>query len=208
MFLIYGTRSARIKKYTDNHSRCESCKNFDLDVEVYRSYYHVYYIPFVPIGEKTAFIRCNHCGEPGQSGSLLQHYEKSARTPFYLFTIPILILMFIATMVYANFNQQKEKVLLVANPLVGDVYGMRKEDNNNVSYFFLRVSGINGDTVIFQHSNLEYGQFVSGFNEEDFFVKDDEFYFLKPALKQMLEKDNINSVYRNYDGYQGFNRIK
>lgn len=208
MFLIYGTKKARIKKYTDNHNACESCKKFDLGVKVYRNYYHLYFVPFIPIGDKTAYIRCNNCGEPSQSGSLLQQYEKKAKTPFYLFSIPILLVSFFGFLMIVYANTQKEKAVFVASPVVGDVYRMRSEENDKTTYYFLRVNGINGDTVICLHSNLEYQKFTSVFYEEDYFVKNDELLILKSGLKQMLENGEIDAVNRSYGEYEGFDRIK
>ena len=72
----------------------------------------------------------------------------------------------------------------------------------------MRLVRISGDTVVAYHNNLEYNGFISRLNDSDFFVKDEELYFLKPELKQMLEKMEINSIDRNYGEYEGFNRIK
>ena len=102
----------------------------------------------------------------------------------------------------------KEKEKFVENPKVGDVYTMRKDENTLTTYYFLKIAGIHGDTVIVYHNNLEYCRFISKLNEDDCFVKDDEIFFLKSDLKQMLIKMEINAVDRNYGEYEGFNRIK
>ena len=208
MFVIYGRRTARIKKYTENQQACQSCKTFDLDIKVYRDYYHLFFIPVFPVGDKTVKIRCNNCGEPMRLETIQKHYESISRTPFYLFTFPILFAGLIIILVNANLNTQKEKALFVDNPKVGDVYRIRKDENNKTTYYFLRLVRISGDTVVAYHNNLEYNGFISKLNDDDFFVKDEELYFLKPELKQMLEKMEINSVDRNYGDYEGFNRIK
>ena len=208
MFVIYGRRTARIKKYTDNQQACQSCKAFDLDIKVYRDYYHLFFIPVFPAGDKTVKIRCNNCGEPMRLKTIQRHYESISKTPFYLFTFPILFAGLIIILVNANLNAQKEKALFVDNPNVGDVYRIRKDENNKTTYYFLRLVRISGDTVVAYHNNLEYSGFISKLNDDDFFVKDEELYFLKPELKQMLEKMEINSVDRNYGDYEGFNRIK
>jgi zinc-ribbon family len=208
MFVIYGRRTARIKKYTYNHQACQSCKTFDLDIKVYRDYYHLFFIPVFPVGDKTVKIRCNNCGEPMWLETIQKHHESISRTPFYLFTIPILFAGLAIILVNANINSQKEKKIFVNNPKVGDVYRIRKDENNKTTYYFLRLIRISGDTVVAYHNNFEYAGFISKLNEDDFFVKNEELYFLKPELKQMLEKMEINSVDRNYGDYEGFNRIK
>ena len=208
MLLIYGRRTAIIKKCTDSQQACNSCKAFDLDVKVYRDYYHLFFLPFFPIGEKTVKIHCNNCKQPIRLDTMQKHYESISRTPFYLYTGPILFSGLILILIDANLNTQKEKVKFVENSKVGDVYRIRKDTNNSTTYYFLRVVNINADTVSVYHNNLEYNGFISKLNEDDYFVKNEELFFLKSDLKQMLKKMEINSVDRDYGEYEGFNRIK
>ena len=208
MFVIYGRRTARIKKYTDSQQACNNCKAFDLDVKVYRDYYHLFFIPFFPVGDKIVKIHCNSCGQPMRLDTMRNHYESISRTPFYLYAGPILVAGLILILVNANLNTQKEKAKFVENPKVGDVYRIRKDTNNSTTYYFLRVVNIIGDTVSVYHNNLEYSGFISKLNADDYFVKDEELFFLKSDLKQMLDKMEINSVDRDYGEYEGFNRIE
>jgi zinc-ribbon family len=208
MLVIYGRRKARIKKFTDNQHNCRSCNSFDLNVKVYRDYYHFFFLPFLPIGSKTTKIHCNNCGEPFRVDSIQKQYESAARTPFYLYAGPILFAGLILFVIIANLNDQKEKEKFVANPKVGDVYRIRKDENNSTTYYFLRISQINGDSVFAYHSDLTYYGFITKLNDEDYFVKEDELAFTKKELKVMLDKDEINSVERNYGDNEGFNRIK
>jgi hypothetical protein len=208
MLLIYGRRSMRIKKYTDNQQCCKNCKTFEFDVKVYRSYFHIYYIPVLPFGNKTVEIRCKSCGEPLRDYVIQKHYVDIAKTPFYLYSLVILIAGLFAFIISKNLITQKEKARFVNDPKVGDVYGIRKDENNSTTYYFLRASQINGDTVLVYHSNLEYSRFVSRFNENDFFVKDEELIYTKKELKAMLDKGEINSIERDYGGSEGFNRMK
>lgn len=208
MFVIYGRRTARIKKYTDNQQACQSCKSFDLAVKVYKDYYHLFFIPVFPVGFKTVKIRCNSCGEPMRLETIQKHYEKITKTPFYLFALPILFAGLIIIAVNANINTQKQKRKFVDNPKVGDVYRIRKDENNSTTYYFLRLASINGDTVVAYHNNLEYHGFISKLNDDDYFVKNEKIYFTKTELKQMLDRMEINSIDRDYGDYEGFNRIK
>ena len=208
MLLIYGRRTLRIKRYTENQQSCKSCGSFDLDIKVYRDYYHLFFIPFFPVGYKSVKMRCKTCGEPMRVDSIQKHYEELTRTPFYLFAGIILCSILILLLVNSNLNSQKEKIKFVDNPKVGDVYGIRKNENNSTTHYFLRLSQISGDTVFAYHNNLEYHSYISRLNEDDFFVKDDELVFTKKELKRMLESEIINSVEREYGDYEGFDRIK
>ena len=208
MFVIYGRRSIRIKKYTDNRHYCKSCNSFDLNVKVYKEYFHIFFIPFFPIGDQKVKIYCNNCGEPFRVDEIQKHYESITRTPIYLYSGLILITGLILLLVNANIRTQKEKAKFVDNPMVGDVYQIRKDDKNATSYYFLRVSQINGDTVFAYHNNLVYSGFISQLNSDDFFVKEEQLVFTKKELKEMLDTAEINSVERNYGNDEGFNRIK
>jgi hypothetical protein len=53
-----------------------------------------------------------------------------------------------------------------------------------------------------------YNGFVSQFNDDDFFVSEEELSFTKKELQEMLNKDVINGIDRAYGSYSGFNRIK
>lgn len=208
MFLIYGKRTARIKKYSGDHENCRNCKSFDLDIRVYKDYFHIFFLPIFAFGSKTVKIRCNNCGERLWVNEIQKHYEDITKTPFYLYAGIILFSGLILLFVNVNLNTQKEKAKFVGNPKVGDVYTIRKETNNTSTYYFLRLSKISGDTVFAFHNNLEYNGFISKLNDDDFFVKDDELFFLKKELKQMLDKNEINSVEREYGDYEGFNRTR
>jgi hypothetical protein len=49
---------------------------------------------------------------------------------------------------------------------------------------------------------------VNKLDQSDFFVQTDTMFFLRTELKNMLERDEINSVERNYGRDQGYNRIR
>lgn len=204
MFIIYGRKKARIKQFTNTRDSCKSCRSFDLNVKVYKDYYHVFFIPFFPVGEKTFDIRCNNCGEPNRDTSLQNHYAQITRPPFYLFSGLILVVALLGSLFLYIESNRNERVKFVAAPQVGDVYGIRKDGN----HYFLRLSHIMGDTVLVYHSNLLYTRFVSQMQKDDYFVKDDEWIYTKKELNEMMEKDEIIAVERGYSDDEGFNRIR
>lgn len=204
MFIIYGRKQATIKKFTHTQDSCKSCKSFDLSVKVYKGYAHVFFIPFFPFGVKTTVMRCKSCGEPNRDVSLQNHYEQNAKTPFYLFSGLILVAALIGWMVLLNISTQKEKAKFVAAPKVGDVYTIHQD----TVYYFLRLSHIKEDTVFAYPSYLAYNGFVSKMQNDDYFNKDEELFFTKKDLKEMLDKAEIHSVDREYSDDEGFNKIK
>src|SRR5688572_12735660 len=109
MLILHGRRTARIKRYTDNQHSCRSCGVFDLDVRVYRDFYHLFFIPLFPVGGKSVKIKCKNCGEPMRLDPLQKHYENLSKTPIYLYAIPILVAGLFAIGLIGNLNTQKQK---------------------------------------------------------------------------------------------------
>jgi hypothetical protein len=202
----YGTATGKIKSYTEHVQPCKSCRAFDMKIEVFQDYYHFIFIPFVAQPGKTAKIRCNNCGEPLLTRSVLEEYENKTRTPFYLFSGLILIAAIIAVVLLADMSTQKEKAKMVANPKVGDVYTIIKPASRY--YYFYKLSKIKGDTVLVWQNNYLYFNTVNGLEiKDDFFNTDEEIILTKKILQQMLDNDEINAVDRNYDDSKGFNRV-
>lgn len=207
MHLIYGKRVAKIKTFTDNSNNCTSCKAFDLRVKVFREYYHLFFIPFVAFGDKRADIRCNQCTEPIRTEALKKEHEKNTRTPFYMYSLAILVVGLIASLVIVSITTQIQTRTYVVNPKAGDVYLIYNQKDILATYSFLRVAKVNGDTIVAYHNNLRYLNSVDKFSEEDYFVNDEEMYFTKAELKQMFEKDELTVAKRNYGNEEGFNRV-
>jgi hypothetical protein len=208
MFIIYGARTARIKNYVDNSHCCKICGVFDLTIKVYRKYYHVFFIPVIPIEEKTSTIRCNNCGEPLRSDKIQRHYENISKTPIYLYTMPILFALPFVIGIMANINSRRENKEFIEKPQLGDVYTIRKSENDSIKYYFLRITDIHGDTIVANQNSIKYSNFVSKLDSSDYFIRNEKLIFTKRDLKQMLDKEEINSVDRNYGDVEGFNRVK
>lgn len=208
MLFLFGIRVARIGNYIDNDQVCYPCKAFEREIKVYRSYFHFCFIPVFPVGRKQIEIRCKNCGDETRVESLVKQYETSTKTPFYLYSAVILFVGIAAFWFYWNKNTQKQKMVFVENPAVGDVYTITEEIKNGTNYSFLRIAGIKGDSVMTLHSDLQYSGFVSHLAEDDYFVKEDTVVYRRKELKEMLEKDEIYSIDRNYGDGGSFNRIR
>jgi hypothetical protein len=199
----------RIKHYTDHQHRCTSCQSFDLNVLVFKEYFHVFFIPFFPAGVKSSSMYCSNCATPVRIDSLQKQYEEKTRIPFYLYTGLILIGCLVLWGFVANTNAQKQTKAFVKQPQAGDVYQMTQESNDSTGYYFLRVSRINGDTVFAWHNTLVYyGRAVYELRSDDHFTQEEELIFTKQELMKLLDKDELNTVYRNYGSKEGFDRVR
>lgn len=208
MFIFYGRKTARIKKFTDNQQYCPSCKAFDLGIEIYRDYYHLYFIPLVALGDKTAKIRCKSCGEPLRSEMREKEYVNSCRTPFYLYSIPILILIIILLIFLNDYYNKDRTRKYVESPQINDVYSIKSDANKFDSYYFTKIIDIKSDSILMLHSKFEYLYLQDDFSDKDYFVKDDTLLFTRKEVKKMLDSSEINVVNRDYSESTGFNRIQ
>ena len=175
---------------------------------MYLPYFHLCFIPVFPIGKKYFEVRCLNCGDDTRSENLVKKYEKLVKTPIYLFSALILAMCIAAYWFYWNSNNQRNNAEYVANPKSGDVYTVSEHGTGGTTYFFLRLTEINGDTVMAIHSSLEYNYFVNTMTGDDHFVKDDTTLYARKELKRMLENGEIYMVRRNYGKGSGFNQIR
>jgi hypothetical protein len=172
---------------------------------VLKKYFHIFYIPFFPYGKKITLITCNSCGNNVQNEELQRHYEQLAKPSLKYYAGLLILAALILAIVFAGISGKKDEARYLAAPQVGDVYTIKSQANN---YYFLRLSEMKGDSLFAYHSNLEYNRYVTKFNKDDFFVKDEVYGFTKNGLKAMKDSGELISVSRNYSDYKGFNRIK
>lgn len=208
MFVIQGIRKARIKKKSE-HARqaCENCGSRDFTIKVYRNYFHLFFIPVFPYGNKTAEIYCRGCNQNIQN-NLRKHYENTSQTPLYLYAGIILLSVLIILFVKWKLDINKENAILAENPKTGDVYLIREESILKKTYYFLKISRIHGDTIFTYHNNKTYSHFTGKLDESDYFLKNEELIFTKEEIKIMTKNSEICSVIRNYEENTGFNRLK
>ena len=207
MLFLRGTRTIRIKTWQDHAHQCDACKDFNLSVGIYMQYFHVFFIPFAAFGVKSTKIYCASCGQPVRIGSVSQEYEKRTKTPFYLYSGTILVGLFVVAGFALSAFSAYQRHQYIDHPQVGDVYIVKRELPASTTWYFLRIAKIHGDTAATYHSNLEYNDFVSDFNGDDYFVSGEESDYPTALLKTMYQKGIIVTIFRDYED-TGFGRIK
>lgn len=59
--IFFGRKATKIGELNISHAKCPHCENTDTQhVTVFGKYFHIYWIPFFPIG-KEAVAECTHC---------------------------------------------------------------------------------------------------------------------------------------------------
>lgn len=205
MLLIYGRKKAKIKTHYDNTGRCTTCSAHDLKFEVYREYFHIFWIPFFPLGPKDTIVTCTKCGHGNNSSDRLDNYQATTNTPIYLFSGLLLVACLIIWITINTQNVSKQKSAFVASPQVGDIYCMRSEENSSM-YYYLRVARMNTDSIFLYPNTYEYSRPVSILDKKDHFISF-ELYYDQAELNQLLNQGEINSVKREYNESSGYNRI-
>lgn len=208
MFFIYGKKKGKIKTYQEHQHKCSYCGAYNMSACVYEEYFHIFFIPFFPIGNKNTSIHCNECNMPFRQYVLEQEYEKKGKAPFYYYSLSIVFIGLIMLGIWYHFKSREETNIAIANPANGDVYLINIHENDKAGYYFLRVIDVAGDTVFCHHNMGIYGRYLSEMQADDYFQSDDTLRYSKATIKSMLEKEEIVSVERGYDKTSGFNNIK
>lgn len=97
---IRGVRTTAVKKYNDQQHQCSNCGHFDLVVKIYMDHYHILFIPLAPISEKSTTMKCRNCNTIIRKYNLEKYYESITKTPFYLYTIPIILGIIVMFFIY------------------------------------------------------------------------------------------------------------
>jgi len=208
MLFIFGIRNVRIGRFKDHDHICYPCKAYDREIQVFRSYFHFCLVPVIPVGARKFEIRCCNCGDETMSENIIREFDKKAKTPLYFYSAWPLLAGIVLFWFYWNKHNQKYKMDLVASPAKGDVYTIKQRKNDETTYYFLKIAAIRGDSVFAIQNHFDYGDFVNSLAQDDYFIKDDTITYKRKYLVEMLEKDEIFSIDRDYSESDGFNRIR
>lgn len=125
-----------------------------------------------------------------------------------MYSLAILVVGVVAFFVLLGLVTTLQTKSYIANPQTGDVY-LAHEKKGLKAYYYLRVMGVYGDTVIAFRNHVRYVS-INGapdkFSDEDYFVEDHLHYYTIAELKQMLADDEITVAKRYYGDETGFNR--
>lgn len=96
MIILWGRKTKILETYEDDDSICDNCNTNSITYFVYQDYYHIFFIPLFPI-LKYGGLYCRNCEKShiNTISSKLSEYEKLTRTPIYMYSFPIIILIII-----------------------------------------------------------------------------------------------------------------
>ncbi len=195
MIFFYGTRSAKIKKYDDAHLKCENCGEYKSRFTVHQRYAHLFWIPFFPVSRKHIYGECTNCGQELYDEKA-NNYLSMTRTPWYLFFGLIVFVGFFVFAGFQNHSNQKKKAEYIANPVAGDIYTIKYDEDGKSVYFFMKVDAVEQDSVIVLFNGYEYYKFPSKMVEEDYFDEEEYYMYSKEQLTEFLSDGTIRAVKR------------
>jgi len=195
MLFVYGTKRKKIKQYDDFLVGCEDCLNLGVRYIIYQEYFHIFFIPIRPFPIKTVKSYCLKCGSYNEKKA--NYYISKTRSPVYLYSAPILFLLFILMIILAVFISNNQEKNYINNPEKGDVYCIKNNNNDSTTYYFLKVNSINGDTLELYHSLYSYYNYPIHMDRSDSFISCESLKTLKSEIKKKYNEDIIMSVQRN-----------
>src|SRR5215831_2017575 len=166
--VIYGWRGKVISVGQDlAEVGCDGCGQKTLRPVVVQRYFHVFWIPVIPIGKKVVF-ECTHCKKTLQANqgtatlaSIADQAKAAAKTPLhnYLGLAAIVVLVGIAG-IGSRIESSNTKAW-VGSPAVGDFYVLDaskvlREADKNFKYVVARVHKVTSEGVEIQFGTYGY----------------------------------------------------
>lgn len=103
MIFLWGKNTKTLEIYEDIDSACEECGAKTLFYIVYQDYYHIFGLPVFPL-LKYGGIYCDSCENSKVNiiSTKLSEYEKKTRTPIYMYSFTIVLLVIIIEMFFKS----------------------------------------------------------------------------------------------------------
>ena len=190
MLFFFGTKGKGLDSFPID-STCDNCNQSLQRVHVFQKYFHIFWIPTIPIGKQTVLV-CMHCKKAihekemsPQQRHLSVPKRSAAGTPAYMFTGLVLIACLIGWGKYSLSQERANTRTLIASPAVNDLAIIKLKNKN---YVIFKLVSIENNKIKFQVGNYTYKNYFGvkteidkkGFNEKD--------YFNKEILEMPIEK--------------------
>lgn len=200
--IIYGTKAVHLKSAQPRSMVCAHCGQTDTTVlSAYSKHAHIFWIPIFPVG-RVGLSQCTHCKQTleykNMSRDLQLAYnnlQAETRVPIWQFVGLGLIAMLITFGVYSSGQDEKNRLAYVANPMAGDIYKYKTDDNN---YSTLKIVSVSSDSIFVSPNKYQTDK-MSGIYKLD---KDENYpaesYGIsRNDVKQMLLDKDIYDIDRN-----------
>jgi hypothetical protein len=211
--IVYGTNSKLLKQAPLENQDCSHCHEKDMQLLIYSSYVHIFWIPFFPY-KKKAVLHCTHCQQvteekdiSEEKKTLFKALKSSVSTPKYLFSGLAVLAILIVWLNYKSRESERNELDYLKDPKIGDVYKLVDETElTEYKYYLWKVVDVKPDSLYVSASSFTYNGVPDELEPEDGFY--DIYYSInKDLISEMYDKKEVKEIIREYDESTGFNRL-
>lgn len=204
---FYGVKSKSIKigKLTNIH--CNYCdKESKMEYEIEQKYFHLYFIPFIPLKKRTT-VCCENCWTVFEK----KHFSNDiniklnrandrnpVRTPIWTFSGSILLALLIVWAFWQSGRHEVTEGDYIKNPKKGDVYFTETHPAEYTTiYSTLRIDKVDKANVYFTYNDTSVTKYtkVFGILNERYYTSKKGIYARK-KIEELYKKDSIISITR------------
>ena len=156
--IVFGTKSKGLSSESAV-SNCESCNQSQQHVHVFQKYFHIFWIPVLPLG-KQAILECQHCKKvvlekemSTQQKNISQAKRSNVKTPHYMFIVPILFACFVGWTMYSLDQEKTRTQTYISAPAASDIAVIKA---SRKQFQILKLLSIKGNMINFQLGNYVY----------------------------------------------------
>ncbi|MES2747120.1 MAG: zinc-ribbon domain-containing protein [Bacteroidota bacterium] len=201
--VFFGTRSKKIKEGQLINTNCQYCETYtSMTYSVFASYFHLYWIPFVPYKRKTV-VECNECYVtyeykelPEQIKSKVDREKEKygAKIPIWMYSGLMLLCILVSLAFYQSSKYDVKELDYKKNPLKGDVYFLNFTPSN---YTTLRIDKVDKDSIYFTLNDTAVSKYTKVFailNQRYYSTKKGT--YSRKKLQELFKQDSIISITR------------
>lgn len=153
-----------------NTATCPSCgTKGSVLFSVFGRHAHVFWIPLFPIG-KVGASQCQHCKHTLKSSEMPKDLKSeyldlkaTSKAPLWQFSGLVLLVGLVGLIQYSSGKNKELEKAYISEPIIGDVYRVKTEDNQ---YTAIKVGSVSSDSV-YLYSNLYQTNKSSGISKID-----------------------------------------
>lgn len=206
MIFFYGIRTKFIKAIEALNEVCANCNKAGfMSLQYYQRYFHVFWIPTIPLG-KTCYSVCGNCKQTLDKSKMSVTLREKADREKSNVKAPLLYLLgpviwaaiiggFILIGYIGSYFNHKNVDKYVVDPKVNDVYVM---EGNQGKYLPMKIKKVQGDKVIFLLGTYEYEKGSDAEDDDDVadYYSNDEDTYTKQELQNLNKSKQIYSIRR------------
>ncbi len=201
--VFFGLRSKKIKSGQLINLNCSYCEeNTTMTYSVFAKYFHLYWIPFVPIKRKTV-VECNSCYITYEYKELLENMKMKvdrerekygAKIPLWMYSGLMLLFVLVSWAFYQSGKYDIKEMDYKMNPKKGDIYFLNYTPSN---YTTLRIDKVDKDSIYFTLNDTAVHKYtkVFGILNQRYYSTKKGTYSRKKVL-ELFKQDSIISITR------------